>query len=146
MPRKKTDWPAIKLEYVNSNLSLRELADRNGIKAAGVMARAAKEGWDNERKQKQAEVSKNAQEQLDVSRSEELAKFNEDDLRMARAIRGRAAQLLQASDKLTAGELRAVASSAAEAQKIGRLALGAETAHTINVNQDLTPKRDEDFM
>lgn len=146
MPRKKTDWPAIKLEYVNSNLSLRELADRNGIKAAGVMARAAKEGWDNERKQKQAEVSKNAQEQLDVSRSEELAKFNEDDLRMARAIRGRAAQLLQASDNLTAGELRAVASSASEAQKIGRLALGAETAHTININQELTPKRDEDFM
>lgn len=146
MPRVKTDWPALKVEYVNSTLSLRELADRHGIKAAGVMARAVKEGWDAERKQRQAEISKIAQEQLTNSRVDELASFNEDDLKMARAIRARAARMMQTITDLSAAELRALAAAADTAQKIGRLALGAETARTVNDNRSLPPIKDEDWL
>lgn len=146
MPRTQTDWPALKLEYINSTLSLRELADRHGIKAAGVMARAVKEGWDAARKQKQAELSAKAQERLDSTRADELAQFNEDDLKMARAIRARAARMMQIANDLSANELRALAAAADTAQKIGRLALGAETARTVNDNRDLTPIKDEDWL
>lgn len=146
MPRVKTDWPALKVEYVNSTLSLRELADRHGIKAAGVMARAVKESWDAERKQRQAEISKIAQEQLTNSRVDELASFNEDDLKMARAIRARAARMMQTITDLSAAELRALAAAADTAQKIGRLALGAETARTVNDNRSLPPIKDEDWL
>ena len=41
MPRTQTDWPALKLEYINSTLSLRELADRHGIKASNTGGAAA---------------------------------------------------------------------------------------------------------
>lgn len=146
MARAQTNWPSLKLEYVNSAMSLRELADRHGIKSAGVMARAAKEGWDNERKQKQAEVSRAAQEQISLTRTDELAKFNEDDLRMARAIRGRAAQMMTTATGMTASELSAVARAADTAQKIGRLALGAETERTVNDNRSLPPLKDEDWL
>lgn len=146
MPRVKTDWPALKLEYVNSALSLRELAERHGIKSAGVMGRAVKEGWDAARKQKQAEVSAAAQEQLTASRIDELAAFNEADLKMARAIRAKAAQMMQQGQSLSPAELRSVASAADTAQKIGRLALGAETARTVNDNRSLPPIKDEDWL
>ncbi len=146
MPRVQTDWPALKLEYINSTLSLRELADRHGIKAAGVMGRAVKEGWDAARKQKQAEISAAAQEQLTNSRIDELASFNEDDLKMARAIRARAARMMQTSNDLSPTELRALAAAADTAQKIGRLALGAETARTVNDNRSLPPIKDEDWL
>lgn len=36
----KTDWPKVKLAYVNGNKTLREIAEEFGIKAAGVMTRA----------------------------------------------------------------------------------------------------------
>lgn len=146
MARTQTDWPALKLEYVNSTMSLRELAERHGIKAAGVMGRAVKEGWDAARKQKQAEVSAAAQEQLTASRIDELAAFNEADLKMARAIRAKAAQMMQQGQSLSPAELRSVASAADTAQKIGRLALGAETARTVNDNRSLPPIKDEDWL
>lgn len=146
MARTQTDWPALKLEYVNSTLSLRELAERHGIKSAGVMARAVKEGWDLARKQNQAEVSAAAQEQLTANRIDELAAFNEADLKMARAIRAKAAQMMQQGVNLSPTELRSVAASADTAQKIGRLALGAETARTVNDNRSLPPIKDEDWL
>ena len=144
MPRTQTDWPALKLEYVNSTLSLRELADRHGIKAAGVMHRAAKEGWEAERKRKAAELSAEAQKRLDSTRADELAKFNEDDLKIARAIRAKAAQMMQTVTEPR--DLRSLAAAMDTAQKIGRLALGAETARTVNDNRDLTPIKDEDWL
>lgn len=146
MARTQTDWPALKLEYVNSTMSLRELAERHGIKAAGVMARAVKESWDAARKQKQAELSAAAQERLDETRIDELAAFNEADLKMARAIRAKAAQMMQQGQSLSPAELRSVASAADTAQKIGRLALGAETARTVNDNRSLPPIKDEDWL
>lgn len=146
MARTQTDWPALKLEYVNSTMSLRELAERHGIKSAGVMARAVKDSWDAARKQKQAEVSAAAQERLDGTRIDELAAFNEADIKMARAIRAKAAQMMQQGSNLSPAELRSVAASADTAQKIGRLALGAETARTVNDNRSLPPIKDEDWL
>jgi hypothetical protein len=142
----RADWPALRLEYVNSTMTQRELAAAHGINASTLMARANKEQWEAARKQHQAETSKAAQERLTETKVDELAQFNADDLRMAKALRGRAAMLMQNDKTLTAAELRSVATTAAEAQKIGRLALGAETARTVNENRELKPIEDEDWL
>jgi len=55
------DWAKVKIAYINNSKTLREVAKENGIRAAGVMTRAAKEGWEAERKRAQAETSKAAQ-------------------------------------------------------------------------------------
>ena len=55
-----TDWPAIKIEYLNSNASLRELAAKHGVKESAVMARCSREQWEPERKRIQANVIKKA--------------------------------------------------------------------------------------
>ena len=123
-----TDWTALRVEYVHGSATMRELADKHGIKSAGLMRRAAKEGWDAERKQESAKVSKAAGTLLADTRVDELAKFNADDLKMARAIRAKAAAV-------------------DTAQKVGRLALGAETAHTISdVTTRELPASVDDFV
>ena len=68
-----TDWTALKLEYTHGSMAMRELADKHGINSAGVMRRAAKEGWDAERKQESAKVSKAANEVLGEDRVARLA-------------------------------------------------------------------------
>lgn len=121
-PKKRANWPALRVEYVNGTMSQRELATAHGINASGLMARAAKEKWEDERKQKQAAISSAAQEKLTEDRTDQLAKFNEDDLKVARAIRGKAAQMMGGIG--SPQDLRALASAMEIAQKIGRTALG----------------------
>jgi hypothetical protein len=122
------DWAKIKLEYVNGTMPLRTLAKRHKIKAAGVMARAAKGKWEDERKQLSAKISKAAGEVIAETRAEELSKFNKDDLRAARSIRAKAGNMLAA--ELSPQDLSALARVFEAAQKIGRLALGATTEST----------------
>lgn len=136
-----TDWTALRLEYVHGTDTMRELAEKHGIKAAGVMRRAAKEGWDSERKQKSAEVSKTASAVLTESRTDDLAKFNADDLKMARAIRAKAAQMMQTAT--TPSQLQALAAAVDKAQKVGRLALGASTENSAVTTKELPASVDE---
>jgi hypothetical protein len=131
------DWTTIRTEYVHGSLTMRELASKHGIKAAGLMRRAANEGWEAERKQESAKVSKAAGDVLAVTRVDELTKFNADDLRMARAIRAKAAQMLPGAG--SPADLAALARAVDTAQKVGRLALGASTE-----NADVTVHNDDD--
>jgi uncharacterized protein YjcR len=135
------DWTAIKTEYVHGTDTMRELAEKHGIKAAGLMRRAANEGWDAERKQKSAEVSKTVSDSLVSSRAEDLAKFNADDLMMARAIRAKAAKLMANAN--TPADLRALAGAVDTAQKVGRLALGASTENSSVTTKELPASVDE---
>lgn len=124
-----TDWAALKLQYVHGAETLREIAEKHNIKAAGVMRRAAKEGWDAARKQASARVSAIAGTALGDERATRLAKFNEQDAKIAEALKAKAARMLNAlgdDDKALANLVRVFDG----AQKIGLLALGAATANT----------------
>lgn len=126
-----TDWTALKLEYVHGTDTMRSLADKHKIKAAGVMARAVKEGWDVARKQEQAKASTIANASLGDLRAIQLAEFNEADLKMAKNLRAMVTKQIQKSQgDLEPAQIRALAGAASEAQRIGRLALGAETENT----------------
>jgi hypothetical protein len=123
-----TDWKALRVEYVNGAMTYKELAAKHGLKDATVRQRGHREGWEAERHAVSQAVTQAAQERLTETRSAQLTRFNEDDLRVARAIRARAASML-ATAKHPA-DLRALASAMDTAQKIGRLALGATTHNT----------------
>lgn len=132
-----TDWAKLRSEYITTSITLRELADKHGIKAAGVMRRAANEYWEAERKQESARVSRaviNASAEVRVA---ELDKFNADDLKMARAIRARAAQMM--ADVTSPQDLRAIAGAVDAAQKVGRLALGVSTNSNEITGKDGAP-------
>lgn len=136
-----TDWAAIKTEYVHGSVTMRELAEKHGIKAAGVMRRAAKEGWEAERKQKSAEVSKGASEALTAGRTDELVRFNAADLEMAKAIRTKAEAMMKEAS--TPQDLKAIAGAIDTAQKVGRLALGASTENSTVTTKELPASIDE---
>ena len=135
------DWTAIKLEYVNGHMSQRDLAEKHKINAAGLMKRAAKEGWEADRQHRSAEISRASQAIITEDRKSQLIKFNEDDLRMAKAIRAKAATMLKTLE--SPSELSAVSRAAELAQRIGRLALGAETENSIVTSRELPASIDE---
>lgn len=132
-----TDWPALRREYVNGSLQLKELAEKHGLKAVTVRVRAHREDWESERNAVQRAVTQVAQTRLTEDRATALARFNDDDLKVARAIRGKAASMLATAK--SPADLRALASAMGEAQKIGRLALGATTGNTGHSDPDGGP-------
>lgn len=140
-----TDWAALKLQYVHGAETLREIADKHNIKAAGVMRRAAKEGWDAARKQESAKVSTVAHAALGDERITRLARFNDQDAKISEALKAKAAKLLN-SDSVDASELSALSRVFDTAQKMGLLALGAATANTTVSTRTLDPLKDEDFL
>lgn len=123
-----TDWPALRREYVNGSLQLKELAEKHGLKPGTVRVRAHREDWESERNAVLRAVTQVAQARLTEDRVTALARFNDDDLKVARAIRAKAASMLATAK--SPADLRALASAMGEAQKIGRLALGATTDNT----------------
>lgn len=132
--RTAIDWTDIKLAYVHSGARVADLAVEHGVKEDTIWKRVTREGWNEQRANAEQQAYADAAGAMAKQRAKDLIKFNDDDLRIARALRGRVAKRLgevdQATQQPTAippNELRQLAGVAEAAQKMGRLALGAST-------------------
>ena len=75
MTNKKTnDWEKIKAEYITTDISLRDLADKYGIPMSCVGRRASLEKWSQERKKHKNKVVKEVVQKVQKSQANELAK------------------------------------------------------------------------
>jgi uncharacterized protein YjcR len=122
------DWTKIKFDYVHGGVSQADLAERYGIKLATITKRIERERWSDMRVEAEQRAFADAAAEASKRRVKELASFNEDDLKIARAIRARVANRLKDTEKaMTVGELRMLSATAESAQRMGRLALNAST-------------------
>ena len=138
------DWTAIKLAYIHGTDTMRELAKKNEINSSGLMKRAAKEEWEAERQQESAKVSKAVSVTMLETKADLLAKFNDSDLKIANNLKAMISRNIQASEgNMEPNHIRTLASAASEAQRIGRLALGAETENTVVTTKELPSSVDE---
>lgn len=122
----------IRTEFIAGQMTIRELAEKHNVSYEALRKVASRNGWMNERHAVTQNVTSKAVATAIHTRVTELSQFNADDLKMAKALRGMAAQLINQSQqpnakKLSLGELGQIARLASDAQKIGRLALGAST-------------------
>ena len=147
------DWEAIRTEYISSSISIRELAEKYDCSADALEKRAYRDHWSEQRRKMSAEVLAKADAELAERRAADLIKFNEEDLNVAKALRAQIAKHINEAIKsnlpLSTHDIRRLASAAADAQKIGRLALGVSTANnelTGANGQPLVPVLDVHFV
>lgn len=132
-PRVTADWTAVKFQYVHTKTSVAELAREHGLKEDTLWKRITRGGWTDMRVEAEQKAFADAAAAASKARVQDLAGFNADDLKIARALRSRVAKRLGGKDakgedvNMTAGELRMLAATAEAAQRMGRLALGAST-------------------
>ena len=126
-----TDWEKLRAEYVNGCMTFAELADTNGLKPATVRQRATREGWNDERHTLSRAVTQASQERMTTVRVDELAKSNEDNIKLVRAVRSQIAKHFTSAQGNAAtiqpAELDVLMRAVERAQKVERLALGAST-------------------
>ena len=129
MPRKPRDtrlidWIAIRTEYVNSKKSAKTLAAKYRVEQGAIEKRAVTERWTHLRAETDEAIASQAQAALIDKKVAELVKFNSDDLRVAVALKQRAADLLRLNPN--ANDLRTLASTFEMARRIGLSALGVD--------------------
>lgn len=140
-----TDWTAIRTEYING-AEYPDLAHKYKVKEATLRQRASRHKWSQERQKASQLVTAKATEALIETKAEQLAKFNADDLKVARNLRALVNRQIQKSNgEMDASTIRALAGAASEAQRIGRLALGAETESSVVMTKEL-PSSVDDFL
>jgi len=123
------DWALVRAEYINGTASLATVAKKHGVTRAAIQKRSEREGWAETRRQATAKVSAEADQALAEARANALKEWNDADLQIARALRAQVARKIsEARDRgILPRDLRALASTAEAAQKMGRLALGVST-------------------
>lgn len=120
----------VKAEFVNGTMTLRAVAEKHNVSYTAVRQWASRGNWSEERKTLSESVTKMAIASQVNTRMRELSKFNADDLKMAKALRATAANLMNKytlEQKISLDDLTRIARVVSDAQKIGRLALGAST-------------------
>lgn len=124
----------MRLAYIHGNKTLAQVARDFGLTDSAVEKRAEREQWTRLRREASESVSRAAAERIEAERAQELAAWNDADLRVARAMRGQIIAAINnaatTAQPLKAAEIRSLASAAEAVQKIGRLALGATTENT----------------
>lgn len=147
------DWEVIRSEYISSSISIREIADKYECSADALEKRAGREQWTEQRRKMSAEVQAKADAEIAEKRAQMLIEFNEQDLLVAKALRNQIKKhindALEKGEALNTHDIRRLASAAADAQKIGRLALGVSTSnneHTGANGQPLVPVLDVHFI
>lgn len=130
----KIDWDALKQEYVLNGTSFVALAEKYKVSETSIRKRSSRNNWPVERQAAVAKLEERSFELMQEDRAKQLAAWNDEDIKLARAMRGRAAQMMM-SDELDANTLRSISSVADTAQKIARLAFGVATE-----NQTVTAK------
>lgn len=140
-----TDWTALRVEYINGSMQYKELAAKHKLKEGTVRQRANREGWAEERNALSRAVTQAANASLGDERATRLAKFNDQDAKIAEALKAKAAKLL-GRDTIDPSELSALSRVFDTAQKMGLLALGAATANTTVSTRTLEPLTDTDFL
>ena len=149
----ESDWDAIRTAYISSSISIRELAEKYKCSPDALEKRAYTQGWSEQRRKISAEVLAKAEAEITERRAKELSAYNEQDLQVAKAIRSQIAkhiaEAMESKTLLSAKDLKTLVSAAADAQKIGRLALGVSTSnneHTGANGLPLIPVLDVHFI
>lgn len=136
-------WEHLRLEFINSDITLMELSKKHNVKYLTVKQAAYRGKWLKQRSEVIEAVTRDTYKyQIDM-RGEKILEFNENCLKLAKSIMGLASRLLKAEDKKplpSATMLQHLIKTIKEAQYVGRLALGISTSHIIQIDEKAEPE------
>lgn len=125
MAKKSYDWVAIKIQFVNSSLSIPDFAESFGIPKSTLSKQVAQGNWLEERARIGMDTESKSIEYSINNRAAKLAQIDDDCVKTAEEINRKLRELLPSIDSPMA--LKALAGTLKDTQAVTRLALGAST-------------------
>lgn len=124
----KTDWALVKTAFITSNKTLVEITADFKLDLDTVRRHAAKEKWTEQRGLWRVTTTKQATEKRSTEMATDIAQFDSDSLKLARA-----GYALIAEDIKGRKPAKDIAVALANFQKVGKLAFGESTDKPENV-------------
>ena len=136
---RRIDWVKIKQEYIESNITLEELAKKHTVSFSTIRQKSAKEGWTTEKNIFRTKIEQKYQEKQSDLLASEASNFDNQCLRVARSaieiVEKQIASLQkkteeQKTDALIERQIRLLeklANSLKQLQSVGKTALGEPT-------------------
>ena len=133
---RRIDWVKIKQEYIESNITLEELAKKHTVSFSTIRQKSAKEGWTTEKNIFRTKIEQKYQEQKSDHLASEASNFDNQCLRVARSaieiVEKQIASLQkkteeQKTDALIERQIRLLeklSNSLKQLQSVGKVALG----------------------
>lgn len=69
------DWDKVRVEYIRSDISLRDLGEKHGIPEATIMRRSGKEKWFDQRKEYDSKVQAKLNQKLETTADKEAERL-----------------------------------------------------------------------
>ena len=131
----RTDWALVKTAFITSNKTLVEITADFKLDLDTVRRHAAKEKWTEQRGLWRVTTTKQATEKRSTEMATDIAQFDSDSLKLARAGYAMVAAEMKSNNPLKA-PVHQLATALANFQKVGKLAFGevTETDKDININ------------
>jgi transposase-like protein len=142
---KGPNWGRIKAEYLKGGISYRQLAEKHGVNQSTLEKRAKRESWAEQLRQISGEIAVELPARIKGAVLDEAEQWARETLRIAREARGKLAQQMESGATQTkvmgskegpieiplpflndARDWQAYLKSLAEADRLGRLALGMD--------------------
>ncbi|MFZ7198495.1 hypothetical protein [Avibacterium avium] len=125
MAKKPYDWVAIKVQFINSSLTISEFSEKYNIPLGTLKKQVAQGSWMDERSRIGTETVRKSVEVSTDIRAYQLTELDNETLHLISQAQKRLASLIEISEK--ANELKSISSAIVDLQKGYRLALGAST-------------------
>lgn len=125
MAKKSYDWVAIKVQFINSSLSISDFSERHNIPFGTLKKQVAQGRWLDERSVIGTEMVRKSTEISIESKALKLAQVDGDCVKTAEEINKKLRELLPTIDSPMA--LKALSGTLKDTQSVVRLALGAST-------------------
>jgi len=120
----------------NAAMTYSDIAAKYGATDEAVRQRSVRENWPDERSKRSHALSLAVTQKSILNSVDELAKYNEQDIVIAKNLRTVAGRIIQSRhDTLDPNELRSLSTAIVNAQRVARLALGASTENS-NVREE----------
>lgn len=122
------DWPSIKSDYVETAMTLVQVQTKWSVPRGTLSARAAREGWNDEKQQFAAMLEQRRRENILVKRASEMEQFENNVLKVATGQLIAIARQMQ-DEKIDAAKVLKLVNALEKVQRIGGVAYGKEAAN-----------------
>lgn len=125
MAKKSYDWVAIKVQFINSSLSISEFSTKYDIPLGTLKKQVAQGAWIEERSRVGTETVRKSVEVSSDIRAYQLTELEQENINLAKKAQSKLHHMLDTAEN--ANQVSTVATAMVNLQKVYRLALGAST-------------------
>lgn len=125
MAKKSYDWVAIKVQFINSSLTIPEFSEKYDIPLGTLKKQVAQGSWMDERSRVGAETVRKSIEVSSDVRAYQLTELESKNIELAKKAQRKLDYMLDTAEN--ANQVSTVANAMVNLQKVYRLALGGST-------------------